>query len=359
MQGKSLAEARRLFRARKFPDVIRFLEPEVFRFRESVDYFLLLGLSCLRTGDTGGAYSYLGRARQLEPKNIHATLGLAAINVKRAETDKALALWLEVLDTEPSNPTAKRGMSLLRKGPSADEIQSLIDTGRVERLFPPLPSRITAGPIVISILVVMIVACLAYLGYRIFQSNATVRQGVSDVDLPTDLPRLIDAGGADSAGYTLSEREVARGFDQAKRYLLAYRDNLAAVQINRILLSNAALLVKERARVLKSFVTRPTFTTFRDGFAYLTVAKDPRLYDGASVRWKGMVANVSVGKDAIRFDFLVGYEQQKQLEGIVPVTLSFAAELDNGMALEILGQVTVTTGKMSLSGISLHRLTLQ
>ncbi len=360
MQGKSLGEAKRLFRARKFPDVIRFLEPEVFRFRESIDYFLLLGLSCLRTGDLGGAFSYLGRARQLDGGNVKAALGLAAIHVRRAETEKALALWLEVLESEPSNAVARRGMEILRRGLAPDQLQELVDSSRINRLYPPLPPRITVVPFVVGILVALIAVGLGYIGYRVIPFPPPARRGIAEVEIPNNLPRLIENGAADSSSpYTLTERQVLRGFEQAKRDLLSSRDNLAAVEINRILLSNASLPVKERVRILKGFVEKPSFTTFRDGFSYRDVAKDPPLYDGASVLWKGLVANLSVGKDAIRFDFLVGYDQKKELEGIVPVSLSFAAELQNGMPLEVLARVSSEDGRLALDGISLHKLVPQ
>jgi hypothetical protein len=77
------------------------------------------------------------------------------------------------------------------------------------------------------------------------------------------------------------------------------------------------------------------------------------------VRWKGKVANLKAGKDAIAFDLLVGYDQEKELEGIVGVTLPFAAQLANGVALEVLGQVIVRNGTLNLLGISLHTLAQQ
>src|SRR5208337_644393 len=123
-----------------------------------------------------------------------------------------------------------------------------------------------------------------------------------------------------------------------------------------ILLSNAAPAVKERARMLKGFVTQPTFDTFRDPYAYAAVTKQPALYDGASVLWKGKVANLKVGKDSLTFDFLVGYDQEKQLEGIVPVTLPFAADLPDGSPVEVLGQVGTNGAAPTLLGISVHRL---
>ena len=141
MPARNLGDARRLFRARRFPEVIRLLEPEVFRYRESADYFLMLGTACLHSGDLGGATSYLGRARQLKPGSVTALLGLAAVHFKRAETDQALKLWLEALEEDPRNPVALRGMNLLRRGMSRDEVQEYVDSGRLPQLYPRLPGR--------------------------------------------------------------------------------------------------------------------------------------------------------------------------------------------------------------------------
>jgi hypothetical protein len=108
--------------------------------------------------------------------------------------------------------------------------------------------------------------------------------------------------------------------------------------------------------MLKGFVTQATFDSFRDPYAYAAVTKQAALYDGASVLWKGKVANLKVGKDSLTFDFLVGYDQEKQLEGIVPVTLPFAADLADGSAVEVLAQVGTNGTAPTLLGISVHRL---
>ena len=70
-----------------------------------------------------------------------ALLGLAAVHFKRAETDPALKLWLEVLDEDPRNPVALRGMNLLRRGMSRDELQAFVDSGKLPQLYPRLPGR--------------------------------------------------------------------------------------------------------------------------------------------------------------------------------------------------------------------------
>jgi hypothetical protein len=72
--------------------------------------------------------------------------------------------------------------------------------------------------------------------------------------------------------------------------------------------------------------------------------------------WKGKVANLALGTDAITFDLLVGYESERELAGTVPVTLDFAADLSDGAGLEVLGRVIAEGGRIRLAGVSLHRL---
>jgi hypothetical protein len=357
MKGKSLGEARKLFRARKFPEVIRVLEPQVFRFRESFEYFCLLGFSCLHTGDLGGAFSYISRAQQLQEDDINVILGLAAIHFRRAENELAIKRWLHVLEIQPSNAIARRGLDLLRRGLTPDKLQELIDSGKVRQLYPPLASRVRLGLLLAVPLAILALAALGYLGYRVTRPNAPARPGIAGIEIPSDIPRLIEAGS--DFTFVFTEGEVKQLFNKAKNELLSYRDNLAAVDLNKILLSNASPAIRERARMLKAFVTQPTFDTLRDSFPYAKVLAQPPLYDGCAVSWKGKAANVKTGKTAVTFDLLVGYDQEKELEGIVGVSLPFATDLENGTPLEVLGQVIVQSDKLSLLGISLHRLTTQ
>jgi hypothetical protein len=357
MKGKGLGDARKLFRARKFPEVIRLLEPEVFRHRENFEYFWLLGFSCLHAGDVGGAFSYISRAHQLKKDDVSALLGLAAIHFRRSENETAIKRWLEVLEEQPSNRIARRGLDLLRRGLSRDGLQDFIDSGRLKLLYPPLPTRVRGVSVLVVVLTVLIAAGLGYLVYRVRGTPTSERPGVAAIEIPSDLSRLTETG--TDFTFVFTEKEVRQVFQKAKGLLLEYRDNLAAVEINRILLSNAALAIQERARLLKGFVTLPTFDTLRDSFPYAKVAMQPALYDGCAVRWKGKIANLRTARDAISFDFLVGYEQERELEGIVPVSLPFAAQLENGIALELLAQVVSRAGKLGLQGISVHRLSGQ
>jgi hypothetical protein len=94
----------------------------------------------------------------------------------------------------------------------------------------------------------------------------------------------------------------------------------------------------------------------RDSFAFREVAVDPPLYEGCYVVWRGKVANLGISSEVLAFDLLVGYESQRQLQGVVPVAAAFAAELSDGDAVEVLGRVGLSSGKLALEAVSLHRL---
>ena len=344
-----------LYRRRKFSQLIRLLESQIFRFRENAEFFFLLGSACLYSGDYGGAESYLKRADQLKPQDVQTLLGLAAVHAKRAETDAALKVWLQVLELEPGNRQAHRGLETLRRADTGEALQAIRGSKKIEQLYPPIqanPRRILF-PIITVAAIAVIAFGLFYLSSKLSLKNKE-RTGISAVSLSSNQPSLITAEG--SPQFVYSEKEIQDSFERTKKYLLQYRDNLALREINRILLSNASSYVKEKARLLKSFVQTPDFSTITDTFSFAEVRQNPLLYSDCFVVWSGKVANVRLGAESITFELLVGYQDEKELEGVVPVTLGFAFDLENGVGVEVLGRVVFINNAPALQGKSIHRL---
>jgi tetratricopeptide (TPR) repeat protein len=342
-----------LYRRRRFSQVIRLLESQIFRFRENAFYYRLLGFACLHTGDLGGAESYLRRAEQLKPQDPEVLNALAAIHLRRGQSDEALALWLQVVDVAPRNKRALRGLNLLRAASGSESGLDLTERRVLSRLLPPVP--VNPWNIILPVILAGVVALFVG-GYFLIlpRLRPPGRPGVTEVQLNPSQPALSPE--AQQPQVPLTEEQVEETFQLAKRYLLEYRDNLALREINRILLSGASAYVKEKARLLKTFVQVPDFATVRDPFSYSDVRQNPGLYEDTFVLWKGKVANVRTDQKAITFDFLVGYQDERELAGIVPVTLDFAFDLENGLAVEILGRVRSQGPAFTLEGISLHRL---
>ncbi|HTX73699.1 MAG TPA: tetratricopeptide repeat protein [Rectinemataceae bacterium] len=362
MAKTALDRADRLFSAGRFGEIISLLEPQVPVYRESPHFYFLLGTSCLHVGDTGGSFTYLKRAQQLSPDNTEIALALAALHVRRSETEKAVALYLGVLERRPGNKAAQRALSVLRKESTPEGLAALIESGRIERLYPRsprLPPGISGGLIVVGIGLTLLAAVvvlghpLSRLASQLLSIHVARPQVAAVVLNAADRSHPVTSGG--SFRYVLTEEETLATFERAKAYFQQYRDNAALIEINRLLGSNANEGIKEKAGTLKSFVGQPDFRTVRDSPSFQMVAADPYLYDGCSVLWRGMAANVRTQGDHTAFDFLVGYDEKKQLEGIVPaVVVGVPVFVDR--ALEILATLRSGTGTVQLDVVAIHEL---
>jgi tetratricopeptide (TPR) repeat protein len=357
MKKAGLKKAHILFRKKKFPEVIRYLEPQVFMHRENFNFFYLLGISCLYTGDYGGAHTYLKRAAQLKPEDSNTLLGLAAIHLRRNNTEEALRLWLEILESDPGNPTAKRGMQYVRKYAGKDSIPDIAAAGKEERFFPNPPPD--TSKIVTLILIILIIGAAVFFSYplikRRMESPAPPREGVEAVREMQESGNIAAYEGEYRYFYT--EEELDSILDTIATYFNNYRDNLVIRESNRLLLSNASETLKEKIRLLLDHVKEPDFASLKDNFTYSEVMGDPFLYRNCYVLWKGRISNVT-GRDApVRFDLLVGYHTGAVVEGIVGVRLPFAAELEPGHSYEVLARIALAEGnKVYLRGTALHRI---
>ncbi|MCX7787056.1 MAG: tetratricopeptide repeat protein [Spirochaetes bacterium] len=349
-----LKKAERAYKNREFAETIRLLEPQVFIYRQNPKFYYLLGMACIRTGDFAGAYSYLKRAEQLDPQNLEVKVAVAVIHLKRYETEQSIRYWLEVLDEDPHNSFARKGLELLKKRADPEGIEELFDSGKVFRILPSpgfyLPKT---GKWVLGILVLLIAGGLAYrYGATHFKREAP-RPEILSIQLDKGTT-LVDP--ASRSRYMLTQKEISESFQRIKELLQEYRDTEARIEMNRLLLSNATRDVKEKVRALLPYLREPTFLTLKTSVSYQEVMKDPALYEGCYVRWKGRVTNLRISEKEITFDLLVGYQDQRILEGIVPVTLRFSAKVDPSFAYEVLGEILLKGNSIQLRGVSLHEL---
>jgi tetratricopeptide (TPR) repeat protein len=354
--------ARLLWRG-KYGDVISILQPEVVRYHDSFNYYYILGSACLRAGDLGGAFAYYKRAREIKMLEPLVLLGMAVYYLHRGDTGKAVDLYLEVLDLDPRNRIAKRGLQTLRK--HGGSIQGWIDSGKAPRLFPPIPrpplspARVL-GPAALCLLVLALGGgVLTKLG--LFPGTAAVseRAGLSGIALEReDQESPMQIGGA--YRYVLTHSEALKLYETGHRLFTEYRDEAAKPSLNRLIESNAPDPIKNKARLLISYMEIPGFDTLKDRFSYAEVRQEPLLYRDCYVIWQGMATNLSAGETTTAFDFLVGYDTRTKLEGIVQVRFDFSVPLALERPLEVLGRVIpVSTADgeegIRLEGIALHQ----
>lgn len=363
MSRTALDRAERLFASGRHAEVVALLEPQVPVYRDSSRFYYILGASCLRSGDAGGASAYLKRAEQLDPADRDIELVLAALCVRKGETDKAIEAYLRILDERPGDRMARRALSLLRTDGSPEKIAALVSSGKIARLYPGGGTKRKVLCLIGALLALCLLAATMPLVLRSFSSISLGRKPRPEVAAITlnDYEKAAPVTTGGTFKYALTEAEAISSFERAKSYFQAYRDNAALIEINRLVASNASAAIKQKAKSLKAFVGAPDFRTIRDAPGFADIGRDSGLYDGCSVVWKGMAANVRQGQggdmsgSSIAFDFLVGYQDKKRLEGIIPSSIA-QGPVPVDRSLEILAIVRSGDGKARLECVAIHEL---
>ncbi|MCK7470905.1 MAG: hypothetical protein MZU95_09050 [Desulfomicrobium escambiense] len=137
--------------------------------------------------------------------------------------------------------------------------------------------------------------------------------------------------------FVLTEKEALISFERAKKLFSAWNDEAALVEINENPAFQRRPIHQEQGGDLEGFLREPDFTNVRERYSYSDVARSPRLFDGVAVLWKGQASNVREGEGGPSFDFLVGYHEKKNLDGIVAVTFRGSVRVTPGTPLEYWG----------------------
>ncbi|MBN2533802.1 MAG: hypothetical protein JXB88_12980 [Spirochaetales bacterium] len=355
MALKGLKKARRLFNSGKYIEVVRLLEPSIFQYRESFSFFYLLGVSCFYSGDLGGALSYLKRAEQLRENDVNTQLALAVIFLKKAEKENSLRIWLKILEIDPKNKKARRGLNLIRKTPEPEDIIAFCNSNRINSLLPKQNKKILSK---VLFFITTFILASGISGFIIYFSpnlmNKNTRPGMERYILP-EKQGLLDY--SRTYRYMYSEKEIRAIFEKAKSLFSKYKDNLAIVEINRLLHSNASMDVKMIVHTLRDHMYTPDFSTFtkKDSFSYTDVFAEPYLYENCFILWEGRAGGLQISETAITFDFWVG--NTNEFFGVVPVVLYSGENITNGQTLEILGKVKLDQdGNVMIEGIAIRRI---
>ncbi|MDR2135477.1 MAG: tetratricopeptide repeat protein [Treponema sp.] len=361
-----LTKAIRLARKGDHDAAIKTLEPEVNRFHDSFRYYYILGVSCLRIGDFMGAFTYFKLARDVRIRDPNALLGMAVLHLRRGETDRAVDIYLDVQDIDPRNSIARKALAVIRRYAGRDRLTEWIESGELRRLYPPLPPvppdprRIAlSGLAAVGILAI---AFFALVRFRVIAlpgsrgPRALVAGSALEAD---DRRQPVETGGA--YRYILTRNQVLETYEQGLSLFTEYRDEMARLSFNRLIESNASEGIKAKARLVMSYMEIPGFDSFRrqDNFAYAEAVKDPALYRGCHVIWKGMAANIQLSPSQTSFEFLIGYDTRQSLEGIVPVVFDRALTVNPEQPLELLGRIVPVSGgrgeTIRLEGVAIHQ----
>ncbi|MDR0315871.1 MAG: tetratricopeptide repeat protein [Treponema sp.] len=358
-----LRKASQLAFGRKYDAAMRILEPEVNRYHGSFRYYYLLGISCLHSGDFGGALTWLRLAREVKIRDPLALLGIAALYMRRGETDKAVDLYLEVQELDEKNRIAKKALAVIRKHAGAEAFSAWLESGKLPSLYPPIPfAGFSSGQILGAALAVAAVAIFCFgilMWQRTIPNPFNQRKNRADIAAlvlsQEERIQPVETGGV--YRYILTRTQALETYEKALTLFTSYRDEAAKLSLNRILESNASDGLKNKSRLLLSYMEVPGFDSFRrsDNVSYAEAMVDPVLFRDVHVIWRGMATNVEITGNITSFDFLVGYDTRTTLEGIVPVVFDRAISLNPERPLEVLGRITPLSSGIRLEGLAIHQ----
>jgi tetratricopeptide (TPR) repeat protein len=361
-----LRKAARLARSRNYEGAVRILEPEVNRYYGSFRYYYLLGVTCLYAGDFGGAFTYFRLAREVKIRDPLALLGMAALYLRRGETDKAVDLYLDVRDLDPKNKTAKKALAVIRKHSDPDAFSAWLESGKLPGLYPPIPSAGFSQDMLVipgAVFALALIVCAALVKFRVIPNPLRPGGGRANaaefVLTREERSQPVQTGG--TYRYILTRGEALDTYDKALSLFTAYRDEAAKISLNRILESNASEGLKNRSRLLLGYLEGPGIDNFRQGdnVSYGQVNREAAQYRDVHVIWRGMATNVETIQDATTFDFLVGYDTRKVLEGIVPVSFEQALSINPERPLEVLGRIVPVSSaqgeSVRLEGVAVYQ----
>jgi tetratricopeptide (TPR) repeat protein len=351
----ALEKALAAFKKKRYAEAIQILEPMVVTYRDSFRFYYLLGLSCLYSGDSGGAATYLRRAEQLKEGDKDVQLALAALQLRRRDVKGAIESYLAVLEEHPGDARAKRALEFLRKNADESRVAELVDTGRIERLYPRLEFRMPWATLIAIAVSALFLLAMGALAVEYFKDMPSPRPEVDLIGIELGKGQS-PVSENQTARIILTEKQVTAGFERAKKYFGEYRDNAGLKEVNALLQSNASDYVKSRARQLAALAVEPSFQSVRDYPDFEQMMKDPSLYEGCYVKWKGRAANYVSDKQGCSFDFLVGYQDKAMLRGIIPVRFSQPMGLDPEHSFELLAKIRVIPSGPVLEGVAIHDL---
>lgn len=338
-----IKKAQSLLAKKEYAKAANLLEPNIISFSNSFQFHYTLGLSFLYLGDIGGAELYFKKARNIKMQDINLILAQACIFLRKGQIDRSLSYCLDALDIDAQNPYARRFLLLLKKYGDTEIISQWIYNGKILRFYPPLPKK---NP-VFSILAVFLTLSILGLGVFFFfqkQNHAQIQRAdlsALNLTLEEKANSLEKDIGTSLYRYILTVSELEKSYKKAQDAFQKNDDTLSQIEINRILNSNASFAIKQKAQLLMQYLSEPTFDSLKTKLQYADIAKDPYLYLDCWVLWSGRLSNLLRTETKSEAQLLIGYEDMKKIEGIVPVIIPANIQVDETRPLKILGKIQI------------------
>ncbi|UGQ17651.1 tetratricopeptide repeat protein [Borrelia sp. RT1S] len=368
--NKIISKSIYYYNSQKYSEVVKLLEKEIFLYKNYYFYHYILGMTYLRMGNLTNSQTYLKKAYTLNPTDPNVKQSIAILLVAQGKEDKAVRIWLKMLEENQDTKRAELSLETIRRNPIQGTL-FLNKKNTYDKLFPEIKAKreeTLSGLIKISSAVMGFIALVLAIFLLInprelftlrVSSKSKNKKGINNITAYIDDIKINNKEKIENDEgqfiFILTETEIKNSFQKIKTHLKENKDNFARIEINKILNSNASESIKLKAKNLASFISRPDFITFDDYLDLKKIKETPLIYSNAYVKWEGIVNNIEKRDNIIYFDFYVGYNKNT-LEGIITTKTTFDIDIDSRDSVEILGQIDYNKNKLALNAITIRTI---
>ncbi len=363
-------EAYRAYRKGRFLEVLALLDSPALLSTGDPYSIVLCAMACLQLNKFSRVEELMSKAGSIAPQYPFYNQLRAFLYLKAApDFESALLFYGELLAKNPSDRILSKSVARLRRVKNFEYFQrnvrindfvgltkpdrnlfwrfTSLKTSRAtkksfeKKFFPRRIRRIFF--FVTLVIVCALIAFYSFRGIRISCPN-------NEISFPSRFNE-IDQVTLDGSGFDLIERiskkkqpeyyynseTLQEDFRISKQLIKSGRLNEALKKINKIIHSNANMSVRERASFLKRFIMAIEDREW-DEIAYSEIMKNPHLYGGYSLKWKGKIANLKKRHNAIVFNLLINYRTTDQFDGMAEMYCEQCGEsIKNGDIVSVKG----------------------
>lgn len=305
-QGGELNRAENLFRRRDFAAAAEAYRRLLYRLDDNTPLYGRLGVCFLMRGDLGQAEHWFGRLLDHDPTNAMALCGQAYIDLR---TDRERSALVKYAGLVKAGWQKRRIMAILDR--LKDEGTAAAQSTPIHFFLPGpdfSPGIRWKKPLLAAVGFLTLAALAA--GLALWQpwtqlakfSKPGAEGGIRPGSSAERLKEIYLFDGLTVKDPNLSSSHLVALFDQTKQAIARSQVNQARINVNRVLQSDANLLIKEKFRLLEAAIPDPTFGSFENTLALAEALRDP----STRLTWWKFVGEAGTVKTAGRawlFDF--------------------------------------------------------
>jgi hypothetical protein len=304
------------------------LEPFVEgRYQQNNPYVLYyLSIAYLQHGKIAAAASIITQCEKLFPNfsPLKEVLGFTAL--KSGKDKENVLVHLYRYHTEyPSSSKLKSFIKKLKSATNFDSFQREVKITHIVKLIKPpavknknrIETRnrpgLTLNPKLLIIPVVIILGVITFfLVTSLFSPGLyeVAEEKLEPYRIDNSRYPLVDETETSKPYVYKSEADLLKDYESARKYIQKGEINQAVLLLNRILLSNANISVKDRSTFLKDFISKLDQKSYTI-IDYSTLKADPVLYTGSFIIMEGKAANASESQTGGAFTLLINEKDDK------------------------------------------------